>query len=93
MLRITAVENLGENVCLKVEGRIVGNWAREFEHVCEMVLAQGQCLVLDFSDVRFIDQGGLAFLKRMSSQRIRIIKARPLVQALLHGWSKNPENR
>lgn len=89
MLRITESDNVGNSACLKVEGRIVGNLTTEFEHACEIVLAQGQFLVLDFSDVRFVDGRGLAALKRLLARQVQIIKIRPLVQILLYGRDKD----
>ena len=83
MVRITAMGENHQTVNLKVEGRLVGAWVTELDHACAVVLAQHKSIDLDFSDVNFIDRQGIALLKRLTGERVHIMKTRPLVHALL----------
>ena len=40
MLRITTLADDGQNIRLKVEGRIVRSWVSELDHACRSLLAQ-----------------------------------------------------
>lgn len=83
MLRITTIDDVGQIVRLKVEGRVVGEWGAELYKVCTVFLAQEKMIVLDFSDVRFIDQRGIGVVKKMLGKRVQIIGSRLWVQTLL----------
>ena len=83
MLRITTIDEVGQIVRLKVEGRLVGAWVTELNHACAVVLARQKSIDLDLSDVNFIDRQGIALLKRLAGERVHIIKTRRLVHALL----------
>ncbi|MEX2493561.1 MAG: STAS domain-containing protein [Nitrospirales bacterium] len=83
MLRITTVNEEGQSVRLKVEGRIVGEWVNELDHACTVLLAQKKNIVLDFSDVRFIDRRGSEVLKKLRGERVNMIGASLLVQRLM----------
>jgi anti-anti-sigma regulatory factor len=83
MLRITTVEEVGQIVRLKVEGRVVGEWVTELDHACTVLLVQKKKIVLDFSGVRFIDRRGIDVLKKMPSERVNLVGASLLVQTLL----------
>lgn len=83
MLRITTLADDGQNVRLKVEGRIVANWVTEIKNVCTSLLAQKKIIFLDFSNVSFIDRQGVKVLQKVLSGRVEIFGASRLVQALL----------
>jgi len=83
MLRITTVEEVGQTIRLKVEGRVVGEWVPELDHACTVLLAQKKKILLDFSGVRFIDRRGSEVLKNMLGERVNMIGASLLVQRLL----------
>ncbi len=83
MLRITTVDEVGQSVRLKVEGRVVREWGTELDHACTVLLAQKKNIVLDFSGVRFIDRRGIDVLKKIAGERVKIMGASPLVQTLL----------
>ncbi len=95
MIRITTMADDGQNVRLKVEGRIVENWITEIKKVCTSLLAQKKMIFLDFSHVSFIDRQGVKVLQRVLSDRVEIIGASRLVQALLESGStkKRPMGR
>ena len=87
MLRITTISDDGQNSRLKVEGRLVGSWVSELEQVCRSLLVQKKMVFLDFSEVGFIDRQGVEVVKRILGDRVEILGASRLVQALLEGGS------
>jgi len=84
MLRITKTGENGRTVCLKVEGRVVGDWVSEFDKVCRSSLAQGKVISLDFAGVLFIDHQGVEAVKGMLGEKnVQLTGASLLVQDLL----------
>lgn len=83
MLRITPMTDDGQTVHVKVEGRVVGEWVPELDQVCGSCLSERQRVILDFSDVTFIDRRGVDALKGVLGERVQIIGASLLVRALL----------
>ena len=83
MFRITPMSDDGQTVHLKVEGRVVGDWVPELDQVCGSWLSQKKKVILDFSDVTFIDRRGMNALKRLLGERVQIMGARLMIQALL----------
>ncbi len=83
MVRITTLADDGQNVRLKVEGRLVENWVSELKNVCTSLLAQKKMVFLDFSHVSFVDRQGVAVLQGILGDRVEIIGASRLVQTLL----------
>ena len=83
MLRITQVSEDSDQVCLKVEGRVIGDWVSELDRTCESCLSQSRQITLDMSDVTYIDRQGVETLKRILGENVRLTGATLLVQALL----------
>jgi ABC-type transporter Mla MlaB component len=83
MLRITTTHDRPGETTLRVEGRLVTDWAIELERVCHDALQSGSIVQIDFADVRSVDRAGIQMLKRIACERIRIINCPPLVGALL----------
>jgi anti-anti-sigma regulatory factor len=75
MIKISRTENENtDTVELKIEGKVVGDWAHALQQTCRQVLESGrEHLVLDFSSVTSIDQEGLRLLKEVDCPRIRIV--------------------
>lgn len=83
MLRIT---NQGEQCAstqLRVEGRITSGLSQELERACRMVLREGKSVLLDFSDVSFIDRGGAEMLRGLLTDGVSVINASRLIRELL----------
>ena len=70
MIRLTVISQSREEVVLRVEGWVSGSDVTVFEEEGARLLQETQRLVLDLSDVRFIDREGLAVLKRWSGDRL-----------------------
>ncbi len=83
MLRITPMSDDGQTVHLKVEGRVVGDWVPELDQVCGSCLSQKKKVVLDFTEVTFMDRRGVNVLKGLLRERVQITGARLIIQALL----------
>lgn len=83
MLRITKLSDDGHTVHLKVEGRVTGDWVSELDQICGSCLSQKKTVILDFSDVTFIDRRGIKVLRGVLGEKVRIIKPSLLVQGLL----------
>lgn len=84
MVRITQMSEESHTVHLKVEGRLVGDWVPELDELCGSCLSRKNNLILlDLSEVTFIDRLGIKMLKKTLGERVRIIKASLLVRALL----------
>ena len=83
MLRITQVSEDSDQVCLKVEGRAIGDWVSVLDRTCESCLSQSRHITLDMSDVTYIDRRGVETLKRILGERVRLTGATLLVQTLL----------
>ena len=88
MFRITLTGDDGHTIHVKVEGRVVGDWVPELDQVCGSCLAQNKKVILDISDVTYIDRRGVEVLKGVLGERVRIMGASLLIQALLGLWVK-----
>ncbi|MSS71126.1 MAG: hypothetical protein EXS64_06530 [Candidatus Latescibacteria bacterium] len=83
MLRITQI---GESPStLKVEGRIISDWAAVLEDESRKLIEAKQAVVLDFSNVSFIDRQGVATVRRLKAGDVRIINCSPLIEDMLNG--------
>jgi outer membrane protein len=69
MLRITTTDN-GENITLKLEGKLSGPWVDEFEHCWRMSrdIYKEKGLIVDLSGVTFVDPAGKKLLCLISSE-------------------------
>lgn len=83
MLRITQVSEDSDSVCLKVEGRVIGDWVSVLARTCGSCLSQKRQITLDISGVTYIDRRGVDTLTRISGENVRLTGATLLVQALL----------
>ena len=83
MLRITQVNEDSGQVCLKVEGRVIGDWISELDRTCGSCLSQNRPITLDLSDVTYIDRQGVETLKRVLGEKVQLKGMTLLVLALL----------
>ena len=83
MLRITQVNEDSTTICLKVEGRVIGDWVSELDRMCVNCLSENRRITLDMSDVTYIDRQGVDALKRILGNNVQLTDATLLVQALL----------
>ncbi len=85
MLRIDKVyENLF-TVKLKLEGTLVGEWVSLLEQKILECLASNKNVLLDFSELRFVDEPGMQMLRRMPPEKIEITNCARFIEELLKG--------
>jgi anti-anti-sigma regulatory factor len=83
MLRITSQEN-AETVCLKLEGMLKGAWVPEMEQCWRKAISsRNKALVVDLTDVAFVDTAGRYLLALMRAQGASFIAATPLMTELV----------
>lgn len=83
MLRITVMSQTKKEVVLKVEGRVSGADVELLEQEGARYLREVRRLTLDLSGVQFIDEAGIALLRRWSGERLTLRDGSPFVRALL----------
>lgn len=85
MLRIDKVyENL-LTVKLKLEGTLVGEWVLLLEEKILECLENNKKVLLDFSELRFVDEHGMEMLRRMPPEKIAITNCPRFIEELLKG--------
>jgi hypothetical protein len=85
MLRITRIANDGGQETLRVEGRLIGPWVSELDRECERLLGEGRPLVLDLSELRFLDERAIALLHELERRSVTLAKPPPFVAEALKG--------
>lgn len=85
-LRITRIEATDAGLLtLRVEGRVVAEAVGLLERECWRSLAEAPRVLVDFAGVTFIDGRGVGMLKRVSSERLRVVNCSVFVEHLLYG--------
>lgn len=70
MLRMTTIQTDPQTATLLLEGRIVGSWVEELTRECEQKLSQTERIILDVSQVSFVDDNGVEVLKTLRQNRV-----------------------
>lgn len=83
MLRITQVSLTASVVTLKVEGRVAAAWVQVLEDECQRHRNAGRDVQLDLTEVPMVDGAGVAMLRGLTHSQVEIVKASPLIRALL----------
>lgn len=83
MLRVTRADEQSASVKLKVEGRIASTWNGVLERECRDLLQMRKGVVMDFTDVTFIDRSGVIMLKKLSTEGVEIINCSAFFESLL----------
>jgi anti-anti-sigma regulatory factor len=85
VLRIDKVyENL-LTVKLKLEGTLVGEWVLLLEEKILECLENNKKVLLDFSELRFVDEHGMEMLRRLPPEKIAITNCPRFIEELLKG--------
>ena len=83
MLRITSHKN-AETVRLKLEGTLKGAWVPEMEQCWRNAsFDRDKALVVDLTDVEFVDTAGRYLLALMHAHGASFVAATPLMTALV----------
>jgi anti-anti-sigma regulatory factor len=83
MLRLTRTNQNATGVVLKAEGQIVAEWVSLLEEECLQLLSSDQPVLLDMSNVSYLDRGAVRMLRNLSGGQLSIINCSPLVEELL----------
>ncbi len=89
MLRITKMANDPSTVTLKLEGTLSSDWVTLLENECLSCLNDNREVLLDFSDVTFVDDHGVQVLKKLASKQFKIVSCSEFVTHLLKRGEKN----
>ncbi len=85
MLRISLVEAPDEAVTLRLEGQVRGPWVEALRISCESLLAEGSALILDLTEVSFIDLDGVALCRCLRDRKVSFLHCSPFVAEQLKG--------
>ncbi|MGH7232393.1 MAG: STAS domain-containing protein, partial [Nitrospiraceae bacterium] len=83
MLRITPIANNGIRVTLKLEGKLLTDWAPLLEQECEALLAQRKRVRLDCSAVTYLDECGVETVRKLRAQGITLLHSSVFIDELL----------
>ncbi len=84
MLRVTKAVQQSTSVTLKVEGRIASEWIDVLERECRTQLEDDRSVLLDFSNITFIDRVGVEMLKSLAAEDVEIINCSVFITDLLN---------
>ena len=85
MLRIVPVASPDAAVALRLEGQVRGPWVEELRRACAQALATGRGLILDMTDVSFIDLDGVALFRGLSDDNVTLLHCSLFVGEQLKG--------
>ncbi len=85
MLRITRIVDVPARITLKVEGRVVDEWTALLGAECDRLLVEGAILVLDFSEVKYVDLPGIEMLQKVQARGATIRGCSEVIRDLLGG--------
>jgi hypothetical protein len=84
MLRITVIESAAPSKTLKLEGRIAGTLVDEVRRLCGELLASNHApLILDLSDVSFIDADGIELMRELTRRSVVVTNYSSFLAELL----------
>jgi anti-anti-sigma regulatory factor len=70
---------------LKLEGTLVGEWVSLLEEKILECLENNKKVLLDFSELRFVDEHGMEMLRRLPPEKIAITNCPRFIEELLKG--------
>ena len=83
MLRITTMKKNGSPVQLKLEGKIMAEWASLLEQECRTHIARRQHVVLDMAGVTYLDGRGITMLRSLPDRYISLMNHSDFIKELL----------
>ncbi len=83
MLKITKVQESGNDVLLKLEGKITDQWAALLDGECRSYLRKRKSVYLDCSHVEYIDMRGIEAVNNLPHRHVIIMSAPSFVTELL----------
>ncbi len=83
MLKISQAGKAGQNLILKLEGRVGGPWVNELQLICELFLHEGRVLMLDLAGVSYVDADGVPVLMSFKSRGVTLNNCSQFVEEQL----------
>jgi len=88
VLRITKVAEDSSTVTMKLEGKLASDWVPLLEGECLTCLKDNRKVLLDFSEVTFVDGPGAEMVKKLAGEGIKVADCCELIKELLEGGGK-----
>lgn len=88
MLKITKIQENGNQVLLKLEGKITAEWAALLDGECRVLLTEEKTVYLDCANVDFIDAKGIEVLNSFPRTRVTLMSAPGYLTELLQAGGK-----
>ena len=88
MLRITKVAEDSSTVTMKLEGKLASDWVPLLEGECLTCLKGKRKVLLDFSEVTFVDGRGAEMVNKLAGKGIKVVDCDELIKELLEGGGK-----
>jgi len=88
VLRITKVAEDSSTVTMKLEGKLASDWVPLLEGECLTCLKGKRKVLLDFSEVNFVDGRGVELLSKLAGEGIKVVDCDELIKELLEGGEK-----
>jgi anti-anti-sigma regulatory factor len=85
VLKISFSEALDNAVTIRLEGQVRGPWVEELRRSCEQYLAKVRKLLLDLTEVSFVDMDGVALCRCLRDRDVTIRCCSPFVAEQLKG--------
>jgi len=79
MLKISAIEAVGEPNILRLDGQVSGRWVKLLQKVCEARMRRGAQVAIDMQNVSFADRDGVALLHGLNVRGVKILNALPFI--------------
>ncbi len=88
MLRITKVAEDSSTVTMRLEGKLASDWVPLLEGECLTCLKENRKVLLDFSEVTFVDGRGAEMVNKLAGEGIKVVDCCELIKELLKGGGK-----
>ena len=79
MLRISASEAAEEQMILKLDGQVTGQWVKLLQATCEAHLNNSLRVIIDLKNVSFADREGIALLRSLTDRQVEFLNALPFI--------------
>jgi anti-anti-sigma regulatory factor len=89
MLKITKIQERVGDVLLKLEGKIMEQWAALLDGECRSYIRKKKVVYLDCSNVEYIDARGVEVVNNLPRKHVTVLSAPSVVQELLQSGGRS----
>ena len=83
MFKLTTQREQGDDVILKLEGRLVAAWAGEFARAVDTAMSEHGRITLDLDGLSFADARGVALIRGAVNRGARLAGGSEFISALI----------